>query len=131
MASRGIMFTLTGASGITCYCDEALIRRTIENLIDNAVKYTPDNGSISLTAEKDPKKISLTITNTCKSIEKGELKHIFDPFYRGRTTRQSNIEGKGLGLYISRYIIRSHGGDIRVNNTYGNLFSLTVTLPLK
>lgn len=131
MASRGIIFTFAEASEITCHCDEGLIRRTIENLIDNAVKYTPDNGAISLTAEKDPKKISLTITNTCKSIEKGELKHIFDPFYRGRTTKQSNIEGKGLGLYISRYIIRSHGGDIRVNNTYGNLFSLTVTIPLK
>jgi two-component system heavy metal sensor histidine kinase CusS len=131
MASHGIMFTLAEASGITCHCDEALIRRTIENLIDNAVKYTPDNGSISMSADKDQKKISLTITNTCKNIDREEIKHIFDPFYRGRTTRQSNIEGKGLGLYISRYIIRSHGGDIRVNNTYGNLFSLTVTLPLK
>jgi len=131
MASHGITFTLTEASGITCHCDEALIRRTIENLMDNAVKYTPDNGSISMSADKDQKKISLTITNTCKNIEKEEMKHIFDPFYRGRTTKQSNIEGKGLGLYISRYIIRSHGGDIRVNNTYGNLFSLTVTIPLK
>jgi len=131
MASRRVMFTLADASGITCLCDEALIRRTIENLIDNAVKYTPENGSISLSADKDLKKISLTITNTCKGMEKEELKHIFDPFYRGRTTKQLGIEGKGLGLYISRYIIRSHGGDIRINNTYDNLFSLTVTIPVK
>jgi len=131
MASRGIAFTLDETSDMTCHCDEALVRRTIENLIDNAVKYTPDNGSISLKAEKDQKKMSLTITNTCKGIVKEELKHIFDPFYRGRATKQSNIEGKGLGLYISRYIIRSHGGNIRVNNSSGNLFSLTITLPLK
>lgn len=130
MAARGIVFTLTGAGGLLCLCDEALIRRTIENLIDNAVKYTPDNGSISLGAEKDQKRISITITNTCRTIEKDELKHIFDPFYRGRATVQTSIEGKGLGLYISRYIVRSHGGDIRVNTTYGNLFSLTVTIPL-
>jgi signal transduction histidine kinase len=131
MASRAITFTLQEASDMTCHCDEALVRRTIENLIDNAVKYTPDNGSISLKAEKNQKKMSLTITNTCKGIVKEELKHIFDPFYRGRATKDSNIEGKGLGLYISRYIIRSHGGDIRVKNSSGNLFSLTVTLPLK
>ncbi len=131
MASRGVAITLQESPDMTCHCDEALVRRTIENLVDNAAKYTPDNGSISLKAEKDEKKISLTITNTCKGMMNEELKHIFDPFYRGRTTKQSNIEGKGLGLYISRYIIRSHGGDIRVNKPLGNLFSLTVTLPLK
>ena len=131
MAARGITLALPALSDLTCHCDEALVRRTIENLIDNAVKYTPDNGSISLNAEKDQKKMSLTITNTCKGFAKEELKHIFDPFYRGRTTKKSNIEGKGLGLYISRYIVRSHGGNIRVNDHSGNLFSLTVTLPLK
>ncbi len=131
MADRGITLALPETSDMTCHCDEALVRRTIENLIDNAVKYTPDNGSISMNAEKDLKKMTLTITNTCKGIAKEELKHIFDPFYRGNTTKKSNIEGKGLGLYISRYIVRSHGGDIRVNIPSGNLFSLTVTLPLK
>ncbi len=131
VTARGITLALPEAPDMTCHCDEALVRRTIENLIDNAVKYTPDNGSISMNAEKDQKKMSLTITNTCKGFAKEELKHIFDPFYRGRTTKKSNIEGKGLGLYISRYIVRSHGGDIRVNNPSGNLFSLTVTLPLK
>jgi signal transduction histidine kinase len=131
MSLRGIAFTLTKDSSATCNCDEALIRRTIENLMDNAVKYTPENGSISLSVVKEPKMVSITITNTCRTMEKDELRHIFDPFYRGKTTKKENIEGKGLGLYISRYIIRSHGGDIKVNNTYGNLFSLTLTIPLK
>ena len=49
----------------TCICDEALIRRTIENVIDNAVKYTPEGGSISLDVVKEAKKIHITITNTC------------------------------------------------------------------
>ena len=131
MSARGINFILTKDSSAACNCDEALIRRTIENLMDNAVKYTPENGSISLSVAKEPKTVSVTITNTCRALEKDELRHIFDPFYRGKTTKQENIEGKGLGLYISRYIIRSHGGDIKVNNTHGNLFSLTVTIPLK
>ena len=131
IASRGIRLTLTETSGAVCRCDEALIRRTIENLFDNAMKYTPDNGSISLTVQKDQRNISLTIINTCQPLDSEEMKHIFDPFYRGRNTRKTNAEGKGLGLYISRYIARSHGGDIRINNTYGNLFSLTFTVPVR
>jgi signal transduction histidine kinase len=131
MAGQEIKFTLSESDAVLCHCDEALIRRTIENLLDNAVKYTPAGGSISMEVQKDEKKISMTITNTCKTLDRSELKHIFDPFYRGRNTKNAKIEGKGLGLYISRYIIRSHSGDIKVNNTYGNLFSLTITIPLK
>jgi signal transduction histidine kinase len=131
MIDQGITFTLSESDAVPCRCDEALIRRTIENLLDNAVKYTPANGSISMAVQNDNKKISMTITNTCKTLDRDDLKHIFEPFYRGRNTKNARIEGKGLGLYISRYIIRSHGGDIKVNNAYGNLFSLTVTIPLK
>jgi two-component system, OmpR family, sensor histidine kinase CiaH len=131
MADRGIKFTLSASDAVPCRCDETLIRRTIENLLDNAVKYTPASGSISIAVQRDEKKMSMTITNTCKTLDRAELTHIFDPFYRGRATKNSRIEGKGLGLYISRYIIRSHSGDIKVNTTYGNLFSLTVTIPLK
>ncbi len=131
VADRGIKFTLSESGTAFCHCDGALIQRTVENLLDNAVKYTPVGGSISMEVRKDEKKIFLTITNTCKTFDRRELEHLFDPFYRGRNAEDGRIEGKGLGLYISRYIIRSHGGDIKVNNTYGNIFSLTVSLPLK
>jgi len=131
MADQGIKFTLSASDAVPCRCDEALIRRTIENLLDNAVKYTPASGSISMTVQKEEKKMSMTITNTCKTLDRTELTHIFDPFYRGRATKNARIEGKGLGLYISRYIVRSHGGDIKVNTTHGDLFSLTVTIPLQ
>ena len=114
----------------TCLCDEALIRRTIENLIDNAVKYTQEGGSMSLELGKDLKNILITITNTCQALDKQDLSHIFEPFYRGKNSRGHSTGGKGLGLYISRYIVRSHGGDIKINNTYGNIFSLTISLPL-
>jgi len=114
-----------------CICDEALIRRTIENVIDNAVKYTPEGGSISIDVVEDQKKIHITITNTCPAIIKEDSEHIFQPFYRGKNVTACTADGKGLGLYISRYIMRSHGGDLKLNNTYGNLFSLTISLPLR
>jgi len=131
MADQGITFTLSGSDAARCYCDQSLIRRTIENLMDNAVKYTPANGSVSMAVQKDEKKVSMTITNTCTTLDRSDLEHIFDPFYRGRNTKNAKIEGKGLGLYISRYIIRSHGGDIKVINGNDNFFSLTMTIPLK
>jgi signal transduction histidine kinase len=130
LQARKIKFDAAKVARATCICDEALIRRTIENLIDNAVKYTPEGGSISLAVVKDLKKILITITNTCPAMDKHDLEHIFEPFYRGKNIIDHSVEGKGLGLYISRYIVRSHGGDIKMNNTYGNLFSLTISLPL-
>ena len=85
---------------------------------------------MSLELGKDLKNILITITNTCQALDKQDLSHIFEPFYRGKNSRGHSTGGKGLGLYISRYIVRSHGGDIKINNTYGNIFSLTIFLPL-
>jgi len=130
LQAKKINFDVAKVARATCICDEGLIRRTIENLIDNAVKYTPEGGSISLEVTKEAEKILITITNTCLSMSKLDVEHIFEPFYRGKNVLSHNAEGKGLGLYISRYIVRSHGGDISLNNTYGNLFSITISLPL-
>ncbi len=74
--------------------------------------------------------ILITISNTCEPIEKKELENLFDPFYRGQRSHLHE-EGKGLGLYIVRYILRSHGGEVSINKTEEKLFSLTVTLPAK
>ena len=130
LQAKKINFDVAKVARATCICDESLIRRTIENLIDNAVKYTPEGGSISLQAAKEAKKILITITNTCLPMDNNDIEHIFQPFFRGKNVVSRDSEGKGLGLYISRYIVRSHGGDITVNKTYGNLFSITISLPL-
>jgi len=131
LQAKKIQLDVTKTANVTCICDEALIRRTIENLVDNAAKYTPEGGSITVDISKDFKNIFITLTNTCPAMETHDLKNIFQPFYRGKSAVSRNAEGKGLGLYISRYIVRSHGGDITANKTYGNLFSLTISLPLR
>jgi len=130
LQAKKINFDVMKVFKAICICDEGLIRRTIENLIDNAVKYTPEGGSVSLEVAKEAKKILITITNTCLPMNKNDIEHIFQPFYRGKNVISRDSEGKGLGLYISRYIVRSHGGDITLNNTYENLFSITISLPL-
>jgi signal transduction histidine kinase len=128
--TKQISLDISEIPGINCICDEGLIRRTIENLLDNAVKYTPAGGSIKLSLSREKKKILLTITNTCEPIEKKELENLFEPFYRGQRSHL-HAEGKGLGLYIAHYIVRSHGGSVVLNKTDKKLFSVTVTLPAK
>lgn len=127
--SRGITVHVTNAADVSCMCDQNLIRRTVENIFDNAVKYTPPAGSISVDLAAEDKKLRVTVTNTCEELSGKERENLFSPFYRGKNTLNHDAEGKGLGLYIARYIVRSHGGDIAINNTYGSLFSLTMTLP--
>ena len=126
--SKQISLNMTDISGVSCVCDEDLIRGTMENLLDNAVKYTPNGGSIMVSLSRKKGKIFFTISNTCEPIEKKELENLFEPYYRGK---QSHLqaEGKGLGLYIVNYIVRSHGGDITLNKTDSRVFSLTVRLP--
>jgi signal transduction histidine kinase len=126
--AKQISLEIAGTPEISCVCDEELIRRTVENLLDNAVKYTPEGGSISVSLDRKKSKIFFTISNTCEPIGKKELENLFEPFYRGeKSHRQAG--GKGLGLYIVSYIVRSHGGDITLNRTDDKIFSLTVRLP--
>ncbi len=129
--ARGITLTTSAISGLSCNCDEALIRRSIENLLDNAVKYTADGGRIDLTLSLVAGHISMTISNTAEPMEREEVENIFNPFYRGRRAMNLRVEGKGLGLYIARYIMRSHGGDLIINQSDSTHFSITMFLPVK
>lgn len=94
------------------------------------MKYTPVGGSIRLSLSRKKGKILITVSNTCEPIEKKELENLFEPFYRGQRSHLY-AEGKGLGLYIVHYIVRSHGGEVLLNKTDEKLFSVTVTLPAK
>jgi signal transduction histidine kinase len=126
--AKQISLDITDTHGASCLCDEDLIRRTMENLLDNAVKYTPNGGSITVSLSRKKGKIFFTISNTCEPIEKKELENLLQPFYRGEKSHLQ-AEGKGLGLYIVSYIVRSHGGDIALDRTDSRVFSVTVSLP--
>jgi len=128
--AKGIEIEIPEKSGGSCLCDKGLIRRAIENILDNAVKYSPENGLIRLGISKTSQKVMVTVSNTAKDLNKDEIDHLFDPFYRGKNSIDTKTEGMGLGLYIANYIVRSHNGDIKVNAD-NNLFSVTISLPLK
>jgi signal transduction histidine kinase len=124
---KNITVDATGLSAVVCKCDESLMRRAIYNLIDNAVKYTPEYGTIRLELTNGANGLSFVISNTCERINRDEMVKLFEPFYRGENALSSNVEGKGLGLYIARYIIRSHGGDITIRASEDNMCTIVIS----
>ena len=107
---------------------KTLLQRVISNLLDNAIKYTPENGTIRLEMKESPPHVNISIINSGETISKEHLPHIFKPFYRADKSRST--QGNGLGLSLARSIILAHAGDIFVKSdrNHGNRF--TFLLPL-
>jgi heavy metal sensor kinase len=102
------------------------LRRVLINLLDNALKFTPEDGEVAITLENGGGRAILCIADTGPGIAEADLPFIFDRFFRGRSRAAS---GKGLGLSLCREIVRLHGGDIAAANRAGGGAEVTVTLP--
>jgi heavy metal sensor kinase len=103
------------------------LQRMIANLLDNAVKYTPDGGAVRLSAESTNGSISLLVENTGEGIQPEKLPHIFQRFYRADASRSQS--GYGLGLSLAKAIVHAHGGQISVRSIPGETTTFTVLLP--
>lgn len=107
---------------------EDKITRAILNLIDNAIKYTPNNASVSISLHKKNEQAVVAIKDSGFGIPEKDLSHIFERFYRG--SRASKTFGSGLGLAIAQGIIRAHHGDIKITSQVGKGTAVTIFLPL-
>jgi heavy metal sensor kinase len=103
--------------------------RLFMNLLENAIKYTPAGGEITVTAMKKPGETQVIIHNTGPGIPQEHVQHLFERFYRVDADRSSQTGGTGLGLAIAREIVRLHGGDIDVQSEPGQGVTVTVDLP--
>jgi signal transduction histidine kinase len=112
-------------------CGEiGLIERVMENLIENALKYTPQDGTVRLSLLPGPSDVSIRITDTGCGIPEEDLSRIFDRFYRVDTHHPEAAEGAGLGLAIARQILKLHGSTVTVESKAGWGTSFTFHLPL-
>ena len=107
---------------------EDKISRAVLNIIDNAIKYTPRDKSITISLRKKKGMAVLEVKDTGIGISEKELSHIFERFYRG--TKTAKTLGSGLGLAIAQGIIKAHNGDIHVISSVGKGTQITITLPL-
>jgi signal transduction histidine kinase len=103
------------------------LRRVMINLLDNALKFTPEEGQIGIGLESHNGSVKLRITNSGPGIDQDELPFIFERFFRGRSGR--NESGKGLGLSLCREIVKLHSGEISAANQSGGGTEFVVTLP--
>ena len=109
--------------------DEKAIRQLLSILLDNAIKYSPEEGTICVKLEKENHAVKLLVSNTTiQPIEIGSLKHLFDRFYRLDGSRSSSTGGYGLGLAIAHSIVTAHRGKIWAESPKENFLSIHVSM---
>ena len=109
--------------------DRHSLSEVLANLVDNAIKYSNDGGSVEVTAVQDENFVTVSVTDHGIGIPSSVVGHLFSKFYRSHRSRQ-NVTGTGLGLYISKAVIESHGGKIGVNSSEGHGSTFRFSVPI-
>lgn len=110
------------------YADIGLLDRALSNLIDNAIRHTPEGGTVTIRTIQDGKDIRLEISDSGKGIPETEIPHIFDRFYQVDKSR-SNSSGAGLGLSIAQKILELHGAKITVQSLVNKGTTFSISIP--
>jgi signal transduction histidine kinase len=129
-AQRNITIHLDIASELSPVAgDERLLGHVVTNLLSNAVKYNLDDGAIYVNAQNEGTQVRLTVRDTGLGIPDGDIKRIFERFYRVKRKSTDKIEGTGLGLAIVQMVVLKHSGHIHVQSKLGEGSTFTVMLP--
>ena len=120
---------LENIENVTLYADKDLIHQVIYNLVDNAVKFTNENGQISFMVNKTENETEFIVRNTGEGIEEKDLPFVFDRFYKTDKSRSKVKDSTGLGLYIANTIISIHGGKISVSSIKNKFTEFRFSLP--
>jgi PAS domain S-box-containing protein len=110
--------------------DSSRIGQVIDNLVSNAIKFTPEGGSVEVRVRDDGNRCAIEVSDSGVGIGSDELEHLFDRFYRAREARKGHYTGAGLGLAISKAIVEAHEGEIRVTSEPGRGSTFRVLLPV-
>jgi two-component system, OmpR family, phosphate regulon sensor histidine kinase PhoR len=110
--------------------DAALLRDVLQNLLDNAIQYTPPRGHISVVASATTREAIITVADTGIGIPLADSERIFERFYRVDAARSREAGGTGLGLSIAKHIVEAHGGKLWVESTVGQGSKFSFSLPL-
>lgn len=109
--------------------DAHLLSRAVENLLDNALRYTPSGGSVRVACHPAPNGIAFSVADSGPGIPARDMPHLFTPLFRGESSRNRRSGGAGLGLTIARRILLAHGGDLVAGKSPAGGAVFTATLP--
>jgi two-component system OmpR family sensor kinase len=138
VAEKGLTSQIEAGEEMPFRGDENLLRRLLLNLVDNAIKYTPSGGAVTVACKREAKRYVITVSDTGRGIPAAAQPHIFERFYRADSARSRSEDdgagltcGAGLGLDIARLIAESHDGtlDLLHSSEAGSVFQLILLAP--
>ena len=127
---KGVTVSMGATSPAVVRGDAGALRRALLNLVDNAVKYTPAGGSVTISLEHTAAAATIAVEDTGVGIDPADAERIFEPFVRLDAGRNRDTGGSGLGLAIARSIVRAHDGTLEVESRAGGGCRFTIRLPL-
>jgi signal transduction histidine kinase len=129
-AGKGVELEIETEPGLAAYGDPVRLAQVIDNLMSNAIKYTPSGGGVTVTMTHSGETATIAVTDTGIGIPEDERDQMFGRFFRTSNARGSGVAGTGLGLAITRGIVEAHGGTIGFDSVEGKGTTFLVTLPL-
>lgn len=129
-SQKSIVVKIENTDNVLIWGDKERLRQMMLNLVDNAIKYSPEGGLITLSLGHSDGHATLVVRDQGIGIPKSEISRIFDRFYRVDRARSRTLGGSGLGLAIVKWIVEAHGGTIAVKSAVDRGSEFTVTLPV-
>src|SRR5688572_10574932 len=128
-SARDISLGFECAEPLVAMGDAQWLKHAVLNVIDNAIKYTPEGGAVAVRGYETARDVVIEVRDTGIGIPPESLPHIFERFYRADSSRTKDIEGVGLGLNLTRWILDHHGGEIHVTSHVGAGTTVELRLP--
>ncbi|MBV8504229.1 MAG: HAMP domain-containing histidine kinase, partial [Alphaproteobacteria bacterium] len=119
-----------GSGPATVQADQEALRRAVRNLLENAMKYSPECRTVWVDGEVNDHRVSISVRDQGMGIEPQEQRAIFQKFVRGNEAKKAGIKGTGIGLSMVRQISEALGGEIRLESKVGSGSTFTIVLPL-
>ena len=127
--SKGVSLTLgTDPKDISMVCDHDRIKQCLTNLVSNALRATPEGGTVRLEGRQEAGSIQLSVSDTGEGIPAEHLSQLFERFYRVDPSRSQQTGGMGIGLAITKTIVGAHGGTITAESIEGKGSKFTICL---
>lgn len=125
---KGVALSVQTEKGLSIKTDRERLARAVRNLLDNAIKFTPAGGQVTLSAKADGRQMEIAVADTGDGISAADLPRVFERFYRTDRARQRK-GGAGIGLAIVKHIVEAHGGTVRASSEEGRGTTFRIGLP--
>jgi two-component system, OmpR family, phosphate regulon sensor histidine kinase PhoR len=129
-SAAGVELRAETPDRLEAHVDSARISQVLDNLVSNAIKYSPDGGEVVVSLEQEDGHVACHVTDTGMGMGPEDVSEVFAKFFRTSSVRRTAIPGVGLGLPISKAIIEAHGGTIGVDSTLGEGTTFTFRVPV-